>query len=117
MPQIEGLKEQQEALIRVTKNLKKVEEVNDFLKNVLALSQDDTFEASHNVSITFTNGNEMKKYKCPLLFKDMGPILDGAQRYKDTIAAEVRKDATDYRISLTQKEMESLDWNLRNNQQ
>ncbi len=112
MPQIDGLQEQQEALARITKNLKKVADVNEFLKGVWEMSQDKNLEISQNILISFSNGEDMKKFKCPLLLPDMQPIYAGAQRYKEAFVSEIKKDAAEYRISLSQKEIEALDWKL-----
>ena len=54
MAQIEGLKEQQEALTRVKHNLKKIEDINDFLKGASTLSEDKNVVATYNISKLIT---------------------------------------------------------------
>lgn len=112
MAQIEGLKEQQAALTRVKNNLKKIGDINDFLKSVSGLAGEKDVEATYNISISFTAGEDIKRFKCPLLVEDNRYILEAAQRYKESIAAEVKKDSEEYRITLSPKENATLEWAL-----
>lgn len=112
MAQIEGLNEQQEALKRVTQNVKKIEEINSFLKNVSSLSKDSSVSLSYNISVSVVNGTDNKKFKCPMILQDNHSILDGVQEYKNSIVALVRQDSAQYRIVLTPKENATLDWKL-----
>lgn len=112
MPQIEGLKEQQEALKRVTHNLKEVQDMNAFLEQVAAMSKDVNALADYNIMASFTVGKDVKRFKAPMLVSDNRYILEAVQRYKESIAATIRKDATDFRISLSEKETAILDWKL-----
>lgn len=110
MAQIEGLKEQQAALTRVKNNLKKVEEINDFLKSVAKLSGSENVDVAYNVSVSFVDGEDIKRFRCPLVIEDNKYILESAQKYKESIVAEVRKDSETYRITLSPKENATLDW-------
>ena len=112
MAQIEGLKEQQAALTRVKNNLKRIGDINDFLKSVSSLSGKENIDATYNVSISFTAGEDIKRFKCPLLVNDNRYILEAAQRYKESIAQEVKKDAEEFRITLSPKESATLEWAL-----
>ena len=112
MAEIQGLKEQQEALKRVGQNIKRVEEINAFLKNVSALAGNKDVNVAYNVVVSFEANEDMKRFKSTMLVDDNRYILDSVQRYKDSVVAEVRKDAAEYRIALSPKESATLDWAL-----
>lgn len=110
MPQIEGLKEQQEALKRVKNNLKEVEDINSFLKGVSALPVDEGCDISYVITVTATNQDTLKRHRCPLLLSDNRYILEAALKYKESIVKKVRQDSDDYRITLSPKDNATLDW-------
>lgn len=112
MPEIEGLKEQQDALKRIKSNLKEIEDVNKFLKGVSELAANGDVQGAHEILISFTDGEDVKRFRCPLRVPDNRFVFEAAQAYKDEIVRKVRQDATDYRISLSPKDNATLDWRL-----
>lgn len=110
MPQIEGLKEQQDALKRVRNNLKEIEAINNFLKSVSALKDAEDAKVSYSVSVSVGAGEGSKRYKAPIQVSDNKYILNAALQHKQSIVATVKKDAADYRIGLSPKETAVLDW-------
>ena len=110
MPQIEGLKEAQDALARIKHYLKDIDDINNFLKNVSTLSKDASVSATHSILITFTSGADIKKFKSPMEVSDNQFIFDAVRAYKESIVAKVKKDSSDFHIALSPKDIEILDW-------
>lgn len=104
MAQIEGLKEQQDALKRIKNNLKDIQDTNSLIRSILTLSEDASLHVSYDVTITFEKDSDIKRFKTPIVFQDNRVILEAVQKYRDSIIAKVKEDSTLYRISLNPQE-------------
>lgn len=112
MAQIEGLEEQKDALKRINSNLKSIEEVNSIMKGIMSLSKDENVSVSYDITISFVTDNDIKRFKCPIIFDNNQHVLEAVQRYKDSIVAKVKEDSTMYRIALTTQEHAMLESEL-----
>lgn len=112
MPIIEGLEEQKAALKRVKEYLTELENINEFIDNLLKFSK-ETDNVKYIIEVAFKlNDDENRRLRNPIIVPDNNYILECVLKYKESIAEKTKKDALEHNITLTPQDLVVLNCKL-----
>lgn len=108
MAEIEGLREQKEALKRVKDGLKEVEGINEYLSSIESYVAEAT-KKEYKLECSFLfKDDSIKKIKIPIVVNDVEFILSSLRTYKDEVVNSIKNDSSRFHISLSPQEESTL---------
>lgn len=106
---IEGLEEQRAALARIKSNLKEINSINEAISNIEKYVS-DAVSKKYEIKCEFVFKDEsLKRISVPIELDDENDlVITSLKKHKETVAELIRKDSSEYKISLTEQEKNAI---------